>query len=143
MRDRWLRFYIMSPQDKILVLRAAALLVFYAASLRLLGLKRTLALSGPLSVDTAPPADGSNNTFPARAVSAVKRAGRSLSIGTCLSRSLAIRKLLNSAGIDAVVRLGTRSGGNGFEAHAWVEYGGGTLDAEPDGTSYSAFPARF
>jgi len=143
MRERWLRFYIMSPQDKILTLRAAVLLVFYAASLRFLGLKRTLALGGRGSADVAPAADGPGGTYPARAVAAVKRAGRVLGIGTCLSRSLTVRNLLQSAGIEAVVRLGARGNGTGFEAHAWVEYRGGTLDADPDGLRYSAFPARF
>lgn len=43
----------------------------------------------------------------------------------CLARSMALRRLLNRAGITgAQVRVGVRLVNQHFTAHAWVEYGG-------------------
>ncbi len=49
----------------------------------------------------------------------------------CLVRATALRDLLTADGAhSAVVRIGVRRGGSGFEAHAWVELDG-TPIAEP------------
>jgi hypothetical protein len=43
----------------------------------------------------------------------------------CLVRSMALRSMLNRAGIDgATVRVGVQLVNERFSAHAWVEYGG-------------------
>ena len=43
----------------------------------------------------------------------------------CLARSIALRRMLNSAGIEgAQVRVGVQLTHGRFVAHAWVEYGG-------------------
>ena len=64
--------------------------------------------------------------------SAVDRALRWLpGDSACLVRATALRDLLVADGArGAVVRIGVRRGGAGFEAHAWVELDG-TPIAEP------------
>ena len=51
--------------------------------------------------------------------------------GNCLSRSLTLCYLLKRAGFNASLRLGGRRQGQSFEAHAWVELDGRSLD-DPD-----------
>lgn len=51
---------------------------------------------------------------------------------TCLSRSLALWRMLAAEGVPAVVRLGVSRPGDGFEAHAWVEVGGLVVNDAPD-----------
>lgn len=129
----------MSRQDKILAFRAALLLAWYVFLLRVRGVKSALRGSRAAWRGGVVAPDGD---FPPRAAAAVARAGRLMGIGTCLSRSLAVRRLLRSVGIDACVRIGTRRAGGALEAHAWVEYVGQTLGESPDGLCYNRFPAR-
>gem|GEM_PF-1582700 len=50
----------------------------------------------------------------------------------CLARSLAFRELLEREGIPGSwVRVGVRMGPRGFEAHAWVEWGGRVVGEDP------------
>jgi len=50
----------------------------------------------------------------------------------CLARSLAYRDLLEREGIPGSrIRVGVRKGPRGFEAHAWVEWGGGVVGEDP------------
>lgn len=136
---QWLKFYRLPRRDKVLLWRAAAYLIAYCVALRWLGLARSLALSavpvGPLrrrhSIDPG---------FPQRAALACDRARRLLGVGTCLSRSLALRRLLTSAGVDAAVRIGARRGAGGMTAHAWVE--SDRLTAPQGGAGFPQFPAR-
>lgn len=61
---------------------------------------------------------------------AVDRAGRlAPAEPSCLTRSLALKELLDARGLDgARVRVGVRrEEGSRFEAHAWVEYAGRAL----------------
>ena len=66
----------------------------------------------------------------------------------CLPRSIVLWRLLRREGIPCELRLGARSGGGPFEAHAWVECGGVALAEDPDHlASYRRFdravvPAR-
>lgn len=51
----------------------------------------------------------------------------------CLVRSMALRRLLNEAGIEgATVRVGVMLVKGKFLAHAWVEYGGEVVGDDPD-----------
>jgi hypothetical protein len=49
----------------------------------------------------------------------------------CLSQSLLVRALLRRRGLDAVLQVGVRKDGGGFDAHAWVELDGHTLAQAP------------
>lgn len=51
-------------------------------------------------------------------------------VGTCLSRSLALWRLLAAEGVPCALRIGTRRSAQGaFEAHAWVEHEGQPLNS--------------
>jgi hypothetical protein len=51
----------------------------------------------------------------------------------CLAKSIALRRMLNSAGIDgAKVRVGVQLTRGRFVAHAWVEYGGKVVGDDPE-----------
>jgi hypothetical protein len=52
--------------------------------------------------------------------------------GNCLSRSIVLCHLLRQQGIDAVINIGARRNGPAFEAHAWVELDGRTINDSPD-----------
>lgn len=143
MTSQWLKFYRLPRQDKILLCRAAGYLAIYAAALRLAGFRRSLALSRSLDGPPQGPRRDPGPGFPERVRQALDRAGRVLGIGTCLSRSLALRRLLASAGVDAVVRIGTRREDGRFAAHAWVETGGADAVLDSRASAYCRFSARF
>ncbi len=64
--------------------------------------------------------------------------------GTCLARSVVLACLLERQGVPAALRIGVRKGENGFEAHAWVEAAGVSLNEEQDvGERYAAFERDF
>jgi hypothetical protein len=72
------------------------------------------------------------------------RAAARLGIGdpSCLEVSLALWWLLARQGIASDLRVGVRKEGEKFEAHAWVECGGATLnDPEMKHHHYAAFDA--
>lgn len=51
----------------------------------------------------------------------------------CLARSMALRRLLNEAGIEgADVRVGVQVRHGRFIAHAWVEYAGEVVGDDPE-----------
>ena len=71
---------------------------------------------------------------------------------SCLTRSLALVRMLKKDGIESQLRIGVRIAGTALDAHAWVEYAGmpvnDTADvahrfaAFPDPLPLSAFPRR-
>jgi len=54
-------------------------------------------------------------------------ARRTLWPTSCLRQALALRFLLARRGIETALHIGVKSGGDGFGAHAWVEYQGEIL----------------
>jgi Transglutaminase-like superfamily len=94
--------------------------------------RRTLDFTGPEAGRLA-----------ARAARLVAAAARYTG-GTCLARSIVLAHLLELKGIPTELRIGVRNGGQGFEAHSWVEMAGLTLNEGPDvGQRYAAFDRNF
>ena len=132
--DRW---RALAANEQWLTVKSAALIAAAAASLRLLGLKRTLRLASldrpatalgvslGLSNGQAParPAHQTSKTVIDTLASAADRAERYAPGGSCLSKSVALAWMLRREGLDAAVRIGVRTAG-AFEAHAWVEASG-------------------
>jgi hypothetical protein len=56
------------------------------------------------------------------AATAIRRASNGLGIGTCLSRSLALRELLHKQGVRTRFRIGVDKNDGELIAHAWLEY---------------------
>ena len=67
-----------------------------------------------------------------------QRVTSTLTIGKCLSRSLAMRFYLQTYGINAEMRIGVARTGHELDAHAWVEYNGQALLETVPGR-YAAF----
>ena len=49
---------------------------------------------------------------------------------TCLQRSIALQRLLESLGVITQLRIGVRKDPSELAAHAWLEHRGRTLDAQ-------------
>lgn len=140
MTAQWLKFYRLPRRDKVLLWRAAGYLIVYCVALRWLGLAGSVALSGARAGPPRRLRRAIDPGYPVRASLACDRARRLLGIGTCLSRSLALRRMLASAGVEAAVRIGARRTASGMTAHAWVE--SDLLAAPEGGTGFPPFPAR-
>jgi len=105
----------------MLAVRASALILISAISVRLLGFNRTLVRIESL---------GSRRTQKAAdCTMAIRRARRyGLFRGNCLSQSLALVWLLRRSGHDGTIRIGVKPAGGRMLAHAWVELAGEVID---------------
>lgn len=106
-------------------LRFLAWLLAARAGLAVLGFQRTRGLLRPPRRD---------RPDPRRERWLVERAPRwerrLRGVGTCLSRSLALWRLLVAEGVPCALRIGTRRTPAGeFQAHAWVEHEGRPLNS--------------
>jgi hypothetical protein len=134
------RFSALERPARALFLRAFVLLPLISISLRWRGFCKTKAsLEQFLSV----PFGSQNPNAQGRAALTARmvRAAGHYGIGhpNCLKVSLALWWLLARQGTASDLRVGVRKYGEKFEAHAWVECGGGALN-QP-GTNYQHFAA--
>jgi hypothetical protein len=141
---KWIRrFRELKRPAQGLFLRAFVVLPLISISLQWRGFRKTKAsLQHFLSV----PYGSQNFDAQARAILTAQlvRAAAHHAIGdpACLEVSLALWWLLARQGIASDLRVGIRKDGEAFEAHAWVECGGATLN-EPEMLHhhYAAFDA--
>ena len=143
LRPRVTRFLALPPEDKRLLLRAAVLIPWMAARLRLIGLQRLRA--GQTRVAAASPSRLDPSLVKERASHLALLVGIAARNGpfrgNCLSQSFALLRLLQLEGIAADLRLGIRKEAE-LEAHAWVVYDGRPLNDTPDvATRYAPYPA--
>lgn len=137
------RFSALERPARGLFLRAFVVLPLISISLRWRGFRKTKAsLQHFLPV----PYGSQNPDAQARAVLTAQmvRAAADHAIGdpSCLEKSLALWWLLARQGIASDLRVGIRKDGETFEAHAWVECGGATLnEPEMQHHHYAAFDA--
>jgi hypothetical protein len=141
--SNWHKFGRLPSQEKSLFLAALTLLLAVRVALKGLGLRRVQAL-----LDRRMRHDG-----PVESDGALRRARRTARLvavaaeyagGTCLARSVVLVSLLEGQGIPAQLRIGVRKGENGFEAHAWVDAAGVSLNEGQDiGERYAAFDQDF
>lgn len=131
----------LSPAEKLLLLQAFALLPLVSLSLRWQGMKRTQQRLAFLSEN--PKILLSYDEFPCirQTVRMVSVASRYSPAWTnCLRQSLVLWYLLRRQGIASELRLGVRREAGEFQAHAWVESGGLTLnDGQDVRRRYAAF----
>jgi hypothetical protein len=140
----WYRFFHLSPDARLLVVRAFFFIQFTNAGLRLFGFRRWRALLQsladclPTSSKSAPLDEQAQNV--ARAIRSA--ALRSPGGATCLERSMVLWYLLRRAGIPAELCIGGRKSEVNFEAHAWVECAGLVFTDSADAIEgYSRFGA--
>jgi len=63
---------------------------------------------------------------------ALKRVAPRLPRTHCLARALALRGWMRSAGLNAEMKIGIRTGPDGLESHAWVELDQIPIDETPE-----------
>ena len=143
------RFSKLDPGARGLFLRAAALLPLISLSLRIRGFRLTqLSLQKLLpsisskAADSLPSAVDARVKLTARMVRSATY--RSFRQATCLEKSLALWWLLGRQGVLSSVRIGARKSNEKFEAHAWVECNGRSLnEPEERHRHYAAFDETF
>lgn len=124
------RFLQLNQQQKRIVLAAATALVLTRAGLRIFGFRRWQNFLGSFGQRAAAKLGSDENIHRARQIAKLQlSAERHLfPRASCLEHSLVLLWLLRREGIAGILRLGGRKQGDQFEAHAWVEVGGASLD---------------
>jgi len=124
-------------------LAALTLLPAVRVGLRTLGLRRVEAVLGRrLRPELSAEPEGA--LYRARRTARLLAVAAQYAGGTCLARSVVLACLLERQGVPAQLRIGVRKGENGFEAHAWVEAAGVSLNEEQGiGERYAAFERDF
>lgn len=117
--------------------RALLLLPSVSAGLRLLGLRRVLALTAAV-----PPARRRASEDDRRAATRipwlVEVAARCVRPRpNCLAKALVVSSLLRRRGLAAQLVVGVSKAGGRLEGHAWVELDGAALGADPGRGNYS------
>jgi Transglutaminase-like superfamily len=134
------RFSALERSARGLFLRASLVLPLITISLRWRGFRKTKAL---LQHFLSVPYGSQNPDAQLRAsltAQMVRVAGRhGIGNPSCLEVSLALWWLLARQGLASDLRVGIRKDGEKFEAHAWVECAGATLN-EP-GIKHHQFAA--
>jgi len=120
----------LSKSDRGLLMSAACLLPVVAASLKIVGLRRTQSWLARNTLDPMRPATAQTRADVRRVVEIVAAAYRLHPVrSSCLPRAVVLWSLLQRRGIGADVRIGVRYNTQGqFESHAWLEWNGEVLN---------------
>jgi hypothetical protein len=149
MTDVWRRAARLSPRHWLGLLEASSTLAWAHASLRWRSPAGVIARATSVRpssrrVARAAPAPATTGADRARVVSRmvwfVGAASRHFMRVPCLSRSVALARMLARRGIAADIRIGVRTQDGGLDAHAWVELDGRVInDDETVSRSYAPF----
>lgn len=134
--SRWQKFWGLSWAERGLLLEAALLLPAVAVLISLRGLRRSQAVLARM----APVRDSPNHRARASGETLARTVARMVGAAAahgpykanCLQQSVALWWLLARKGLKSDLRIGTRKGDAGFEAHAWVEFDGLSLNEGRD-----------
>ena len=135
MQHRRMRgFARLAPDDRLLALRALALLPLISLSISLLGLLRVVAVLKRLSAASSPTLEAEEFVAARRVARIVGKAARHAgSHGSCLRASVVLWHLLAARGISSELRIGVRKPSeSSLDAHAWVEVQGQPVNDDPD-----------
>jgi hypothetical protein len=125
----------LDPHERWLLLQAVVLLALVGIIRRFASfrcLQALLARALPQAKQRLHP-DRTERDVAQRTARAVQIAAHhGLLRANCLERSLTLWSLLRRQGINADLRIGVRTAGDQFEAHAWIEYQGVVLNDTPD-----------
>ena len=148
MWEQYGRYKALDPAARRLFRAAVALLLLIRASLRSRGFRKTQhwlqrRLQAPGTVFLASASvDAQCVPNTCRMVQAAARHG--LIRPTCLEESLVLWYFLRQQGVSPQLRIGVRTTGGKFEAHAWIEHQGQALNqSETVHRHYAAFESEF
>src|SRR5580704_9245429 len=135
MWEQFQRYRALDPNARRLFRSAALLLPVIRASLRFRGYKKTqqwlqwrLAQKRTAFATPSSPVSQLDQSLSTTCRMVHSAAHYGPIRPTCLEESLALWFLLNEQGISPQLRIGVRKTDDKFEAHAWVEYQGQTLN---------------
>lgn len=133
-------FATLPRRERAVVMRACALYPLAGIGLRSFGMRRTQGLlrsAASVLIGASPTLDAK------RIAHLVERTADGLQPRPkCLARSLVLEAMLLRAGLPAILHLGARRAPT-FEAHAWVELDGETLNDDTGlSASFSPFAGR-
>lgn len=124
------KFLARSWADKLLLVRALALVAAVRLGLSVLPYRTVQRLLGPEHAGTSAAASQGTITreaqaYQRRVVAAVEAVGRRL-LGDkpCLTQALVAQRLLRQGGYETSLRLGVTKDGHALLAHAWLERNG-------------------
>ena len=142
--SKWRKLWRLSGSELLLLAQSACALPAVAALIRIRGLKHCQASLARLTrVASRPGAEAFGaDEQRARAVARMVRAAAAHGPfrANCLQQSVALWWLLQRRGLGSEIRIGTRKEGGRFDAHAWVEFQGLTLNESRDvHARYTAF----
>ena len=142
--EKWRRFRSRPPEDRRLILRAAAILPLTKIGLRMFGFQRWKEFVEKMS-RPADRAAAAPSGFPLDTAMRAARAVRSAQLhgptaANCLERSMTLWSILLHEGVDGELHIGARKQDAQLEAHAWVELDGQILnDADEVREDYTQF----
>jgi hypothetical protein len=129
-RKRLKRLRRLSPNERQILFRAAAVTLAARCALAALPLGKTKCL---LKAFVA----SKKSISLEDAVWSVRAAGRYIPGATCLSQALALQAMLADSGLEASVQIGVRRAPHAeFKAHAWVSFQGEIVLGGPDVSDY-------
>jgi len=131
-RSAWRTWRDLPAPDRRLALQLVALLSSVAAAIRIFGLRRVCRFLSrhPVIGEGAGASDAQGAREAARLVNAI--ACRIPGRPNCLTRSVTLWWILRRRAVDSTLRIGVRTAGGQFEAHAWVELAGLVLNDAAD-----------
>jgi hypothetical protein len=144
----WHKFWRLRRRDRTLAVQAAAIIIATRVGLRAFGFQRWKSTLARLSSSKSARQPeyhsrmrGDSTHSPSDVARVVSGVARNLFFHpTCLERSMGLWSLLRRRGFDAELHIGARKADERFEAHAWVECGGGVLgDAGDEHLRFSTF----
>ncbi|MGH9313767.1 MAG: lasso peptide biosynthesis B2 protein [Vicinamibacterales bacterium] len=119
--------------ERWILLEACALLFFFSCALRVLPFRVVVRVAG---MEDPRCGNGMMRRFrPARVATLVKGVGGVLRM-SCLTRALALARMLASRGIQHELCIGVRRSGSALDAHAWVTASGDALIGAADPGAY-------
>lgn len=130
-RMRYLRFFNTFPTaHHRLLLQIVIMQPLIRGGVHLFGFKTTYAILAWVADTWSQPAPADETNEVKRIRRSVRYAKRKLPpVGNCLSYSLVVWWLLRRQQIDCQLRIGVRQQAGEFQAHAWVEYRGESVNA--------------
>ncbi len=126
----WRAFGRLKPSERSLAFEAALALTFTWLGLRIFGFRNWKTLTDQLTPLRPQPAESADRSIATSTIATIEAAAaRHLFFTpTCLEQSLVLAAMLRRRGFDAALRIGARKQTGRFEAHAWVDVEGATLD---------------
>ena len=141
--SNWRKFRRLPAEEWAVFLAALALLPAVRVGLRAFGLRRVQAVLGR-RLQSGRLAESEGVLRRAQRTAHLVAVAARYAGGTCLARSIVLSCLLERQGVPAELRIGVRKGENGFEAHAWVEAAGLSINEGQDAReSYAPFDRNF